>query len=271
MPPARIDALYLHPIKSLRPVAVSAAQVTPRGFEHDRRLMLVDEEGVFVSQRTLPKMATIEVSLHADEVWVSHAGTGQVQVALRDEGPTDVQVQIWRNRVPARRVGPVADAFFSEVLGQPLRLVRMPEAVHRPVNPRWVPEGGSVSFADGYPMLVITRAAVERISAACGQPFSAEHFRPNIVIAGPEAHAEDGWSGFSVGGVQFDCVKPCDRCVMITRDPQTGEGGPEPLRTLSTYRKQDGKVLFGYNLMAKGLGQIKVGQEVQVLPRPVGL
>lgn len=271
MSTAYIDALYLHPIKSLRPVAVQAAQVTPRGFEQDRRLMLVDEAGTFVTQRTLPKMATFEVNLHGDEVRVSHPGTGDVQVALHDEGPTDVEVQIWNDRVPARRVGATADAFFSEALGQPLRLVRMPDAVQRPVSPKWVPEGGAVSFADGFPMLVITRAAVERISEASGQTFSAEHFRPNIVIAGPEAHAEDSWAGFSVGAVHFECVKPCDRCVMITRDPQTGEGGPEPLRTLSTYRKEGAKVLFGYNLMARGQGQIRVGHDVQVLPRPVGL
>ncbi len=268
---AFIDALYLYPIKSLRGVSVDSAQVTDRGFKMDRRLMLVDEAGQFVSQRAVPALTTFEVELGVDQVAVSRQDVGKLQVPLHVGAKPSVPVEIWDTAVMASPVGPAFDAYFSKALGRPLRLVYMPDVVQRPVSTEWVPEGGTVSFADGFPYLVVTKSALELVSERSAEAITAARFRPNLVISGPSAHAEDEWFGFEVGQTRFTCVKPCDRCSMVGLNPTTGESNKEPLRSMAKYRKRHGKVLFGQNLMAQGIGQIRVGDAVRVLPPPPSL
>lgn len=269
MSSAIIDALYLYPIKSLAGVTVRSAHVTDRGFKMDRRLMLVDEAGQFVTQRSAPKLATFGVELREAEVVVSRADVGSLQVPLQVRNSPSVQVEVWGSTVMASPVGPAFDAYFSNALGRALRLVYMPDTVERPVSPKWAPDGGIVSFADGFPYLVITRSALDEVSQRSGQTITAARFRPNIVISGPTSHAEDDWSGFEVAQTRFTCVKPCERCQMVGLDPATGESSKEPLRSLAEYRKRDGKVWFGQNLVAEGSGQISVGDVARVLrPAP---
>lgn len=263
-----VDALYVYPIKALRGVRVESARVTARGFEADRRWMLVDEAGEFVTQRSLPELATFEVELGEHLIRVSRADVGAVEVPRIGAAEASMPVRVWDSAVRAAPAAPEIDRYFSEALGRPLRLVYMPESVRRAVSPKRVPEGAIVGFADGYPYLVISRSAVELVGARAGRTLSAERFRPNLVLGGVAPHAEDEWAGFEVGGVRFSCVKPCDRCVVITRDPRTGAADTEPLATLADYRRRDGAVWFGQNLVARGEGEIRVGAEVLALPAP---
>jgi len=258
-----IGALYVYPIKSLAGVSVLEATVTDRGFEHDRRMMLVDPAGRFVTQRELPELATLGVELEDDVVRVSAGDGDDLQVPLHSEGP-ELPVQVWRSRVLATAVSAEADAWFSQVMERPLRLVYMPDSAHREVNHAYAPEGGLVSFADGYPYLAVTQSALEELSARLGHTMSARRFRPNIVIEGAPPFAEDTWGHFVVGGVGFHGVKPCARCVVVTLDPDTGMGGTEPLSTLARYRKRDGHVYFGQNLMAEGEGVVAVGMLIDI-------
>ena len=133
-------------------------------------------------------------------------------------------------------------------------------------DPKRAPKGSIVSFADGFPFLVVSRSAVDLVSERVGRPISTEQFRPNLVLGGLEAHEEDALRGFEVGSIRFLCVKPCGRCVVITRDPWTGAGSKEPLSTLASYRKQEGEVCFGQNLIAEGEGEVRVGDRVTTLP-----
>ena len=258
-----IGALYVYPIKSLPGVAVPRAEVTDRGFRYDRRMMLVDPTGRFVTQRDLPDLVTLGVELDDEQLRVSADDQPELRLPLQVEGPT-IEVQVWRSHVTAVRVGDEADAWFSEAMQRPLRLVYMPDRAHREVNHVWAPEGGLVSFADGYPYLAVTQSALEELSAKVGATMSARRFRPNIVVAGAPPFAEDAWASFRVGTVRFHGVKPCDRCVVVTRDPDTGAGGTEPLATLAGYRKRDGHVYFGQNLMSVGRGAVEVGMRIEV-------
>jgi uncharacterized protein YcbX len=258
-----IGALYIYPIKSLAGVSVLEAEVTDRGFRYDRRMMLVDPTGRFVTLRELPALATLGLELEDGAVRLSAADMEDLQVPLHSEGD-GIPVQIWRSRVAAVPVGPEADAWFSQAMERPLRLVYMPERAHRDVNPVYAPEGAWVSFADGYPYLAVTQSALDELSVRVGHTMSARRFRPNIVIADARPFAEDNWGHFVVGKVRFRGVKPCDRCVVVTQDPDTGMGGTEPLAALAKYRKRDGHVYFGQNLLAEGEGTVEVGMEIRV-------
>lgn len=257
-----VQALFVYPIKALRGVALDAVEATPLGLRHDRRMVLVDPQGRFVTRRELPALARMQVELHTDAIEVID-GASRLRVPLDPTGPAHLDVTVWRTTTRAVAVSAEADDFFSSAMGRRLRLAYMPEAHARPVNPARVP-GGRVSFADGYPVLVVTQAAVDAVSADVGAPMSVHRFRPNVVLGGAPAYAEDDWPGFSVGSVGLRHVKPCGRCVVITQDPDTGAGAKEPLRTLARTRTRDGEVVFGQNAMLSGAGWLRNGDPVRV-------
>jgi hypothetical protein len=174
--------------------------------------------------------------------------------------------------VHAAEAEPAAHAWFSRYLGFDCRLVYMDEAAHRPVDPQYAPEGREVSFADGYPLLLTAEASLADLNARLDAPVPMNRFRPNLVVAGGMAFAEDGWSRVRIGAVPFQVVKPCARCVVTTIDPQTAAQGKEPLRTLSRFRRRQGKVFFGENLIPEQPGIVRVGDPVEVLAwRPTGV
>jgi uncharacterized protein len=173
-------------------------------------------------------------------------------------------VQVWSSRVAAL-VHDAGSAWLSDALGRRCQLVYMPDDVERAVNPLRGRPGDVVSFADGYPFLLIGQGSLDDLNGRMSAPLPMIRFRPNLVVEGAAAFAEDGWPRVRIGAVTFRNVKPCDRCVMTTVDPETGNKGAEPLRTLATYRAWGGAVWFGVNLIAENTGTLRVGDAVEAL------
>ena len=267
--PLRLSELYVHPIKSCAGVSVPSARLTDRGLEHDRRWMIVDENGVFISQRDFPFLCLLEPSLHEEELAVRHARMPYhtLRLPLRPdrEAGDPVEVVVWRSRVAARAVSTEADDWFSRIIGRPCRLVHMPDEARREVNPNVAQHGEIVSFADGYPYLIIGQASLNDLNLRLGGSLGMRRFRPNLVFTGGEPYAEDDWNGFRIGESIFFPAKRCGRCVITTIDPATGQKQDEPLRMLASYRKSGDEVVFGVNLLANGKGEIAVGDKIELL------
>ncbi len=273
-----ISALYLYPVKSLGGIAVNEAVVDAKGFRHDRRFMLVDPNGVFITQRTNHHMALIDVAIDWSDaltgtlrIWHRHRPTDVLTMPLEPDttGLPTLPVSIWDSEnVPAVRVSPDADRWFTNVLGKPCHLVFMPDSTRRTVDPAYARHANdAVSFADGYPYLLIGQASLDELNRRLPESIGIERFRPNIVVSGSSPHAEDSWTHMRVGELDLYGVKPCARCVLTTIDPATGQKGPEPLKTLATYRQWKHKILFGQNVLVdpNTSGTLRVGQPVAVL------
>jgi uncharacterized protein YcbX len=231
--------------------------------------MIVDAEGRFVTQREVPRLALVKTAFDESEkgksIRLEAPGLDPVELPLEHEIGARRAVQVWDHlghAVPHRE----GSAWISRFLGPNHALVYMPDSEIRPVDPERARPGDMLSFVDAYPVLLISEASLADLNGRLADPITMERFRPNIVVGGTTAFAEDGWTKVTIGGVGFRGAKRCDRCVVTTVNPETGECGHEPLRTLATYRKLDGKVWFGMNLIHDGPGRVAVGDEVLVGP-----
>lgn len=262
-----VQDLYVYPIKSLAGIRLAAARVEERGFELDRRWMLIDENGQFLSQRTFPQMALLQVEIEAESLKVYHMSdpASIVRIPLDAEGSEIRPVKVWDDEMPAKLVDAGIDRWFSNIFQMNVRLVKMPDSTERKVNPKYAVNGESVSFADGMPYLLIGQESLSDLNLRLETPVPMNRFRPNIVFSGGKAFAEDSWGKIQVGEVSFQVVKPCARCVMITVEQSTGDKGVEPLKTLATYRKVGNKILFGQNMVALSKGMVKVGDEIKLV------
>lgn len=258
---AVVSALYIYPIKSCRGIRVDEWPIAARGFVADRRWMLVDPAGKFVTQRELPELALVRTSLEGDELRVTAKGFAPLTLPLTHDTGAERPVQIWTDETLAT-VHPAGSAWFSAYLAAPHELVYMPDRHRRQVNPERAKPEDIVSFADGYPFLVISEASLAALNARLATPVSMERFRPNIVLSGTEPFAEDGYARVRLGAISFRGLKRCDRCVITTIDPETGHGGKEPLRTLAKFSMAEQKVWFGMNLVHDNLGLLRVGDAV---------
>lgn len=276
---ARLARLFIYPVKSCAGIEVQEAVLTETGLDLDRAWMVVDAAGRFVTQRQLPRMALVRPQLKFNEVVLRAPGMLALHLAI-DAVEEPVQVRIWDDEVSAYDMGPVAAQWFSDFLGQPLRLVRFDPEQRRLSKSKWTGEVEALNqFSDGFPVLVLTQAAVdglnERLAAAGHRAVGIERFRPNIVLAGLPAHEEDRLQRIGVGAdedVRLAMVKPCARCPIPNIDPATGEPSPEVLATLHLYRRNaqlQGAVTFGMNaIVLRGTDQtLRVGQPVTVAPR----
>ena len=258
---AVVSALYVYPVKSCRGIRVQEWPVVARGFFADRRWMIVDACGKYVTQRELPQLALVNTALEADRLRLTAPGRAELELPLAHETGESREVQVWEDRAVgiAHALG---SAWFSEYLGAPHELVYMPEHCRRQVNPARAKPSDIVGFADGYPFLLISEASLDDLNSRLEVPIAIERFRPNIVIRGSEPFAEDGYARVRIGPIAFRGPKRCDRCVITTIDPITGEGGKEPLRTLAKFRLADQKVWFGMNLIHDSVGVLRVGDSV---------
>lgn len=259
-----VASLHVYPIKSCRGIDLLAAEVHDMGFAWDRRWMLVDDEGVFLSQRRVPRLATIDVVIGIESLRISGPNIEDLEVPLEPSGEPSHPVTIWNDRVNVHHVSRDADRWFSEVLDVPCRLVRQPETGTRAVNPRYGAPGNVVSLADAYPVLVTSMTSLADLNRRLKDPVPMNRFRPNIVVRGASSYAEDTWKSLSGPDLSLRIVKPCDRCQIITKDQRTGVGSDEPLRTLSTYRQKDNKTLFGQNAIPDAPGSIRVDEVLTV-------
>lgn len=278
-----ISEINIYPIKSLKGISLDSAMVERRGFEFDRRWVIVGADGKFLTQRELPKMATIRVAVRGDSLDVTANGSGTLRIEPLVEGPR-VATEVWGNAGEAIAYDVDTNEWFSDVLGNQVELRYMPNDAGRPVKPMFDAGGDKVSFADAYPVLLANEASMADLNSRMETPLPINRFRPNLVVSGATAWAEDGWKRIKVGDAIFRVVKPSDRCVVTTIDQARGEsGGKEPLKTLATFRMskdvfpetfelsfglQPNLVLFGENLIPETPGaRINVGDMVEVLEK----
>lgn len=302
-----LTEINIYPVKSLKGIALSESVVEKRGLRFDRRWMLTDVDGMFFTQREVPKMATINVDVNIDGLTVSAPGVETIAIpAMPDQGSRQT-VTVWQSVVEAIAYNGYVREWFSDALATKCQLVVMPERSERHVSPRFDTGGDIVSFADGYPLLLIGEATLDDLNRRLEENWERHHpadeapapllrqggekykplpmnrFRPNVVVKGGEALEEDGWARLRIGEMLFRVAKPCARCVITTIDQARGEfDGKEPLKTMATYRQakdvHPGKfesfgqtataVLFGENLIPENPGgTIRIGDRIEVLER----
>jgi uncharacterized protein len=262
-----VSGLFVYPIKGTRGIELSRALVTPSGFENDRRFLIVDPEGNFITQREHPSLALVETSIDAETLVARAPGQQELRVPLRPEGSPERTVQVWGDRSRAIFVGKTAADYFSTYLHAPVELVFMPDSEARDVDPQYAKRGEKVSFADGFPFLLTTEESLSDVNARLVDSVPMDRFRPSIVVRGAPPWAEDTWTDMSICSVLFRSCKPCQRCQVITVDQATGIRGKDPLATLSTFRARSNKVYFGWNLLASGEGEVRVGARVHLIGR----
>jgi uncharacterized protein len=262
-----LSGLYVYPIKSCAGVSLQGADLSATGLRHDRRWMLVDETGEFMSQRAHPRMALISVRFAPERMIVSAPGMPELEIPLRDETGNRIDVRVFGDTNKGELVGGEADRWFVEYLEFPCRLVHKPDDNPRLVDSSFAESGDQVSFADGFAFLLISEASLEDLNGRLEDSLPMNRFRPNFVVRGCEPYAEDGWSRLRIGSVPFRIAEPCPRCAITTVDQRTGARGKEPLRTLSTYRNTELGAVFGRNLIHDTLGTVRVGDPVETTPR----
>ncbi len=268
----RISEIWIYPIKSLAGVRLNTTVVKQKGLQYDRRWMLVDKDGRFLTQREHPKMALFNVAMTNDYLTVSalanttNAIDQSIRIELNAEVPGSFsRVVIWDDEVDAVEVNSEYSAWFSKQLDIECRLVFFQEESRRDADPDYAKNNEQVSLADGYPFLIIGQSSIDELNRKLKEKVSIKRFRPNFVFSGGLPHEEDSWRNFMIGSVNFEGVKPCARCVLITVNPETGEGGVEPLKELSTYRKKNNKIYFGENLLARSYGEVSEGDVIEVI------
>jgi hypothetical protein len=283
-----LSGLFLYPVKGLRGFSANEARVDALGLVGDRRFLIVNDSGEFLTQRTLPRMAQIATELTATDLILRAERAGAISVPLRAAAPAPLRtVWIWRSKdLRAEDCGREVSVWLSGFLGTACHLVRIGEQFRRPVLERRAPRLGEsliegrvltndlFNFADGFPFLAIGEASLshlnDRLVAVGAEPVPMNRFRPNFVVAGSAAFAEDAWPRVRIGPIVFRSGGPCARCVVITTDQFSGERDVEPLRTLATYRRDaedSTRINFGLNLTHETKsGTVRLGDAVALLP-----
>lgn len=257
-----VRSLHIYPVKSCRGIDVDTAEVTATGLKHDRRWMVVGADGTFLSQRKHPELARVTTRIAGGCLIIGVAGRPPLEIFIAESSDDHRLVTVWSDTCEAIGESRESAEWFSSLLGFPCELVRQPETGIRQVDRNYADPGDRVAFADGFPFLLISQASVDELNRRLTDPVPADRFRANIIADGCGAHAEDDWSSFTIGEIEFRVAKPCSRCVVITTDQDHGTRSAEPLRTLATYRTENRKVLFGQNLVHRGTGVLRVGEEI---------
>lgn len=267
---ATISALYRYPVKSCRGHAVAGTRYDAHGLLNDRRWMIVSPEGDFITQRELPRLARVAPRLAPEGSLRLNAEGFEPVLVPAPQAPARWHVRVWNDRVPAADAGDAPAAWLERVLGHAARLVRIGQGHQRPLKQDpGAPPGVSAAFADAYPFLLISEASLAELNTRLPQPLPMNRFRPNIVVSGCAAFAEDRWRELRVGGQRFAVAAPCARCAITTTDQERGvRDGKEPLRTLATFRRigPDTGVYFGQNVVQlQPSGWLRVGDSVEVI------
>lgn len=262
-----VSALYYYPIKSCGAVEVEAAEIDACGLRNDRRLLVIEPDGMFITQREHPRLALVNPAIQGDDLSLSAPDMEPLAVTLGHSG-TPYTVRIFRDTCEAVDQGDTVAEWFSTYLNMRCRVVAMASHFTRQVNQNFAqrPED-QVAFADAFPFLMISEASLDDLNARMDTPLPMNRFRPNIVVAGCKPYAEDTWPSLRIGPVDFAAAKACVRCAVTTTDQVTTERGEEPLKTLATYRQTDAGVIFGQNLIHLNYGTIRVGDKVTASER----
>jgi uncharacterized protein YcbX len=265
----RLASIHIYPLKAARAVDLGESFVEPWGLAGDRRWLLVDRDGRFISQRDKPSLARVVVQPCGGGISVSADGLAGPTITPPPAGAPLLEVSVWSSTLLAAAAGPEPDAWFSAYLGCPARLVYLDDPTRRPVDPEYGRDVDVVSFADGYPLLLTSAGSLGELGdwlVADGEPrVPMTRFRPSVVVTGALPWAEDRWRRVRIGPVQFRVAKPCGRCVVTTTDQVTGERGRQPLTMLGRRRRFGPELVFGQNLIPDAGGVIRVGDPVEVL------
>ena len=263
----KVSQLFIYPIKSLGGIAVSSAVVTDRGFQYDRRWMLVDSNNCFFTQREVPQMALLQVQIMDGGLKVYHKTKIDESIVIPAVAQTSeyATVQVWSDQCKAQLVSEEIDEWFSDMLSLKCRLVYMPDTSRRRVDTRYASNKEITSLSDGYPFLIIGQSSLDELNSRLIDPLPINRFRPNIVFTGGEPYEEDRMKHFIINDIHFYGVKLCARCVITTTDQDSGVRAKEPLKTLSTYRMKNNNVYFGQNLFHEGEGSVQVGDAIEMM------
>jgi uncharacterized protein len=261
-----ITGIFIYPVKSARGIALPEAQLSDRGIQHDRRFLIVDANGCFQTQREDPRMARLLTAIVGD-VLVLTFGSAVLEVPLRPGAGDTRQVRVFSDDVAGALTIPLAEQFLSDAFGRELSLVYMPDGVRRPVDPTRAGPDDIVGFADAFPYLLCNESSLSALNVHLSDPVTMRRFRPNFVIEGAEAYAEDHFHTLTLGSVPFLALKPCSRCVIVDTDPELGVRSPGPLAALAHTHTIAKRAIFGQNLVARGTGVVRMGDAVVVSPR----
>jgi uncharacterized protein YcbX len=271
-----VTQLYVYPIKSCGGISHSQLTLDQRDPLGDRRWMIVDGDGNFITAREQHTMLLIQPALADQQLRLSAPNLPDIQIPLQRDPGVARSVNVWGDICDAWDEGDKIAAWFSDYLKTSVRLVRMTDSFDRIVNPQVAKPGTTTRFTDGYPILIVSEASLadlnQRLIERGGDPVHMQRFRPNVVVSGCDAFAEDSWQTIQIGTLTIDVVKPCARCVLTSIDPATGTvpDPAEPLATLNTYRKQGSKVMFAQNAVHRLPGTLSVGDPV-LIEQPVSV
>ncbi|MEZ4215211.1 MAG: MOSC N-terminal beta barrel domain-containing protein [Myxococcota bacterium] len=279
-----VRSLAYYPVKGCAGIEVDELALDDEGPRFDREWMVVDEQGVFVTQRDTPALARVGVALDEDagRLRLDFAGADAIDVPLdaEERGAPHRPSRVWLDVLDAVDQGDAVARWLTARLERPLRLVRKAREARREAPPRFAPWRAHTRFTDAFPLLVVGEGSLSALVERLGRPLEMRRFRPNVVVAGAPAHAEDEWRRIRVGdeheGIELGFAKLCSRCAVPTVDPSTGvrDRAGEPLAALARYRTReldhgDGQVergvFFGANYVHAGPGRLRVGARVEVL------
>lgn len=260
----KISSCWIYPIKSCAGTEVSELELRNVGPKGDREWMLIDSTGKFVTQRTEPRLALVRPTLTQESLTISRDGCDSISIDLSVVGP-EIGASIWKDRVVTEEPSTQASQWFTEFLGQPVKLVKMGKNYSRPLQSKYNIPNGENSLSDGFPLLIANQTSLNELNKNLQTPISMNHFRANLVVETTTPFEEDHWKVISTKDVELKVTKPCTRCVMICNDPEKGERKDTTvLKTLGRIHKVDGKIIFGQNLAPLSLGTLQKNDELTI-------
>ena len=264
-----LSQIFIYPIKSMAGISIDSSNVIKTGLQNDRRWLLVDENNIFITQRILPEMALTSTSIENNTIILKHKTKKikPITIPAKINIGKKITIQIWKDFCHALHYNTNVDKWLCDIFKIKCKLVYMPDATQRYVDKSYAHNNEVVSFADGYPFLIIGQSSLDDLNNRLDIPLPINRFRPNFVFTGGNPFEEDKLKKIKIGEITFFVVKPCARCVITTTDQENTKRNNEPLLTLSSYRKENNKVMFGQNLIQQNLGTISVGNEIIILER----
>jgi len=259
-----VSELAIYPVKSFAQITLTESRVDNFGLENDRRWMVVDQKGKFITQRQQSRMCLIEVELLSGGIKLTAPEMSSLIVKIPSSS-SSINVTVWGDQCQGLECGDEVANWLSEFLTVKCQLVYFAEDEIRQVDQTFAQEHDRTAFSDGFPILLISQSSLEDLNSKLNVAVPMKRFRPNLVVSGCNAFDEDSWSLLRIGDLVLRVVKPCSRCVIPSINTDTGERGPEPTKTLITYRRRDNKIFFGQNIIANSPGFIRVGDSVEVL------
>ena len=261
-----ISGIIVYPIKSASQISLKISFLEQRGLINDRRWMVVDYSAQFITQRTSPEMALLKTEIVDRTLRLNAPGMTELKLPLILTEGKPQTVEIWGDRCEAIAANKQAEIWISDYLGKNCNFVFMPDKSNRQIDRDYAIGGNQLAFSDGFPLLLISESSLLDLNSRVPEGIAMKRFRPNLVVKNTTPYQEDTWKDIRIGDCELRIAKPCSRCVMTTVDPETGKfSGREPLKTLAKYRKFNGEIVFGQNLIPRSLGKLEVGMKVEIL------